>query len=86
MNEKGILNNLKTIYLFALTILVFINTCVLAYTIPIIGNHIMPENQAVAELWEVVTLAMQGCIAVIIMCCVAYGVVKVFKKLEVKND
>ena len=84
MNVKELLTTIKAFYLFALTTLVLINTYVLVFTVLIVGNHVMPDNQAAAELWEVVILAMQGCLSVIIICGVAYGTVKIVKGMEKK--
>lgn len=80
MNTRRILNYTKAIFFAALTILVTINTLVLAFLVPIIGQHIFPDNQAVAELWRAVGLVMQGCLTVIILSLVVYAVVKILEK------
>ena len=77
---KNLFSIIKAIYLSVLTILVFINTCILAYLVPIVGFHIMPDNQAATEMWKTVTLIMQGCITVIIGCIVVYMIVRIVKK------
>ena len=77
---KNLFDIIKAIYLSTLTILVFINTCILVYLVPIVGFHIMPNNQAAVELWKVVTLVMQGCITVIIICIIVYMVVRIVRK------
>ena len=77
---KKMFDIIKAIYLSTLTILVFINTCILAYLVPIVGFHIIPDNQAAVEMWKVVTLVMQGCITVIIGCIVVYMFVRIVRK------
>ena len=84
MNEKNLLPSIKTIFLFVLTTLILINTCVLIYTVPIIGYHIISDNQAAAELWRVVAWVMGICIAAIITCGVMYGSVKIVNFLDKK--
>lgn len=84
MNEKNLLPNIKTIFLFVLTTLVLINTCVLIFTIPIIGNHVMPDNQLAAQVWRVVGLVMGVCIACVVTCGVMYGCVKIVNFLDEK--
>ena len=81
INEKNLLTTIKAIFLFTITTLVFINTFVLAYLVPIVGFHLIPENQAAAELWEVVNLVMGGCLAILIVCAFVYGTVKLVKRL-----
>ena len=77
---KNLFDIIKATYLSTLTILVFINTCILAYLVPIVGFHIMPDNQAAAEMWKTVTLVMQGCITVIIGCIIVYMAIRIVRK------
>lgn len=76
MERYSLLTTIKAIFLFAITSLVIINTYVLVYLVPIVGYHIMPDNQAGAELWKVVTLIMEGCLTAIIICVAIYGTIK----------
>ena len=87
MNEESLLTTTKSIHLFVLTSLVIINTIVLAVIVPIFTYYVMPDNQAFASVWEIVSLMMEGCVVIIIMSGIVYGTVKVIKKLEaVKNE
>ena len=80
VNTKRILNYTKTIFFAALTTLVTINTLVLAFLVPIVGHHISPDSQAIAELWRTVGLVMQGCLTVIILSLTIYTIVKILEE------
>lgn len=84
MNERSLLTTIKTTFLFVLTTLVLINTCVLIYAVPIIGYQIMPDNQAAAEVWRVVALVMGVCMAAIVTCGVVYRSAKIVNFLDEK--
>ena len=84
MNDKNLIATLKTVFLFTLTSLVIINTYVLATFVPIIGYHIMPENQAASEAWKVVSSVMEILVTIIIMLGVVYGSVKIVNFVERK--
>ena len=74
--------NIKTIFLITLTTLVIINTCTLAYLVPIVGFHIMPDNQAAVEMWKTVTAIMSICTSLIIACGIIYVTTKVINKIK----
>ena len=77
---KNLFSIIKDVHLITLTILVFINTFILITLVPIIGYHIMPDNQTAAELWEMITLIMQGCIGIVIMYSIVYVTFKIVEK------
>ena len=77
MSENDLLDKIKTIFLFFLTFLVFVNTVILISVIPALGNYFTPHSQEAIAAWAIVRLTMESCMVVIIMLGVAYGTVKV---------
>lgn len=84
MNEKNLITTLKIVFLFTLTSLVIINTYVLATLVPVIGYQIMPDNQAAAEAWKIVSSVMEILVTIIIVLGVVYGSVKIVNFVERK--
>ena len=84
MNEKNLISTLKTVFLFTITTLVIINTYVLATLVPVIGYHIMPDNQAAAEAWKIVSSVMEILVTIIIVLGVVYGSVKIVNFVDEK--
>ena len=71
---------IKAVFLFTFVLIVFMNTLVLCAFIPLIGYHLMPNNQVASELWSWCDLAMVGCMCTMILCVVAYAtIVLVYK-------
>jgi len=69
---------IKAIFLSSLTTLVILNTLVLAYLVPVVGYHLMPENQTATEFWRVTGLIMEANTLVIIWSGIGYLFMRLF--------
>ena len=77
---------IKAVFLLSLTTLVILNTLVLAYLVPIVGYHLMPENQTAAEFWRVTGLIMEANTLVIIWSGIGYLFMRLLIKMtEIKK-
>ena len=77
MTENALLDKVRSILLFFLTLLVFVNTIILASVIPALGHYFAPYNQEAMVACKIVILTMEGCMVAMIISSVAYGTVKV---------
>ena len=77
---------IKAIFLSSLTTLVILNTLVLAYLVPVVGYHLMPENQTATEFWRVTGLIMEANTLVIIWSGIGYLFMRLLIKMtEIKK-
>ena len=77
---------IKAIFLSSLTTLVILNTLVLAYLVPVVGYHLMPENQTATEFWRVTGLVMEANTLVIIWSGIGYLFMRLLIKMtEIKK-
>ncbi|RLJ04041.1 MAG: hypothetical protein DRP18_05225 [Candidatus Aenigmatarchaeota archaeon] len=77
---------IKAVFLLSLTTLVILNTLVLAYLVPIVGYHLMPENQTAAEFWRVTGLIMETDTLIIIWSGIGYLFMRLLIKMtEIKK-
>ena len=84
--KKSLIVYIEVIFLFAFMFLTFVNTFVLCLLVPVVGYNLMPDNQVASESWARVSVAMVGCVGIIILCVVAYVTVMLLCKHNKKRS